>query len=130
MVTNLSHKTGTPVIELVQAFGRYLVHALAFKHSIFTDEKPNLMEFLKSIESIIYKEVRRLYQNPNLFGVEWEQPAQGTLILRYHSPRKLCHLVDGLIRGAAEHYMTDINMSQTTCMHDGAQRCTFLIKIA
>jgi len=87
------------------------------------------MEFLKSIESVIHKEVRKLYQNPNLPGIEREQPAEGTLILYYHSPRKLCHLADGLIMGAAEHYKAEINMFQNTCIHDGAQRCTFLIKV-
>lgn len=129
MIAEVSHKTGTPITELLKASGQYLFHASAFKHSVFTDEKPNLMEFLKSIESIIYKEVRRFYQNPNLLGVEWEQPTEDTLILHYHSPRKLCYLADGLIRGAAEYYKTDINMSQTTCTHDGAKRCTFLKNI-
>jgi len=28
MVTELSHKTGTPVTELIEAFGQYLFHAL------------------------------------------------------------------------------------------------------
>lgn len=129
MVTQLSNKTGTPVNELIEAFGQYLFHALAFKHSVFTDEKPNLIEFLKSIENVIHKEVRKLYQNPNLPSIEWEQPEENTLILHYHSPRKLCHLADGLIRGAAEHYKTKIKMSQSACMHDDADRCTFVIEI-
>lgn len=129
MVTELSHKTGTPVTELIEAFGQYLFHALAFKHSIFTDQKPNLVEFLKSIESVIHKEVHKLYQNPNLPSIDWEQPEENTLILHYHSPRKLCRLADGLIRGAADHYKTKIKMSQTACMHDGADRCTFVIEI-
>jgi predicted hydrocarbon binding protein len=128
VVTKLSHRTGTPLTELIEAFGQSVFHCLAFKHSIFTDEKANLMEFMKSIESVIHKEVRKLYQNPNLLSIEWKQPAKDSLTLRYQSPRKLCHLADGLIRGAAEHYKTKINMSQTTGMHDGATRYTFLIE--
>lgn len=130
IITVLSSKTGTPVVDLVNSFGQYLFHALAFKHPIFTDEKPDLIEFLKSIESVIHKEVRKLYQNPNLPSIEWEQPQEEKLILHYHSPRMLCHLAEGLIKGAAEHYDTKINISQSACMHDGADRCTFLIELA
>jgi hypothetical protein len=130
MVTELSNKTGTPVVDLVNAFGQYLFHALAFKHSVFTDEKPDLMGFLKSIENVIHKEVRKLYQNPNLPSIQWEQTQKDKLILHYHSPRMLCHLAEGLIKGAAEHYETKINISQSACMHNGADRCTFLIELA
>ncbi|MFK7865530.1 MAG: heme NO-binding domain-containing protein [Pseudohongiellaceae bacterium] len=129
MVTELSKKTNTPAEVLVNAFGQYLFHALAFKHSVFTDEKPDLMEFLKSIESVIHKEVRKLYQNPNLPSIEWEQPTENHLTLYYHSPRKLCHLAEGLIKGAAEHYETKVDIAQTACMLDGAERCIFEIEI-
>lgn len=129
MVTELSKQTGTPVAELINAFGIFLFHALAMKHSVFTSEKPDLLEFLKSIESVIHQEVRKLYQDPNLPSIEWEQPEQNSLLLHYHSPRKLCHLADGLIRGAAEHYKTNIELSQSQCMHQGAERCTFVIEI-
>jgi hypothetical protein len=127
MVAELSTKTGTPVVDLINGFGQYLFHVLVFKHSVFTDEKPNLMEFLKSIENVIHKEVRKLYHNPNLPSIDWEQPEENSLILHYHSPRKLCHLAQGLIKGAAEHYETNIKISETACMHNGAEKCTFSI---
>jgi hypothetical protein len=129
MVTALSHKTGTPVTELIEAFGQHLFHSLAFKHSVFTDEKLYLMDFLKSIESVIHRDVRNLYQNPKPASIEWEQPAEDSLIPHYHSPRKLRHLADGVVSGAAELYNTKINMSQSAYMDDGAERCTFLIEI-
>lgn len=129
MVAELSLKTGTPVPELIKSFGQYLFHALAFKHSVFTEEKSDLIEFLKSIESVIHKEVRKLYQNSNLPTIEWEQTQDKSITLHYHSPRKLCHLADGLIRGAAEHYETSITLTETACMHDGAEKCTFIVNI-
>ncbi len=128
MVLGLSEKTGQPMEALVAAFGQYLFHVLAFKHSVFTENKPNLMDFLKSIESVIHKEVMKLYENPNLPTIEWEQTDESVLTLYYQSPRKLCHLASGLIRGAAEHYQTTIELSELQCMHDGAQKCTFVVK--
>ena len=129
MVQALSDKTGQSVEELIAAFGQYLFHVLAFKHSVFTDSKSNLMDFLKSIESVIHKEVRKLYENPNLPSIEWEQADANELVLHYHSPRKLCHLASGLIRGASEHYKTDIELTESQCMHEGAEKCTFIVRL-
>ncbi len=128
MVQALSERTGQSPEELITAFGQYLFHVLAFKHAVFTSAKPNLMEFLKSIESVIHKEVKKLYENPNLPTIEWEQAASDELTLYYHSPRMLCHLASGLIRGAAEHYQTSIELTEPHCMHNGADRCTFIVK--
>lgn len=129
MVTKLSELTGTPVLELVTAFGQYLFHALAMKHPVFVDEKNDFLEFLKSIEDVIHKEVKKLYPNPNLPSLEWEQPEPDALIMIYKSPRKLCHLADGLIRGAAEKYGVEYSFNHACCMHDGHDHCRFEIKL-
>jgi len=129
MVTELSVLTNTPVYELVKAFGQYLFHTLAFKHAVFVENKPDFIEFLKSIEDVIHKEVKKLYPNPNLPSLKWEQHDDKSLSLYYKSPRKLCHLAEGLIKGAAEHYQVEYNMGHDPCMHDGSDHCHFKIAI-
>ncbi len=129
MVSELSTITGTPVLDLVQAFGQYLFHALAMRHPIFVDEKSDFIEFLKSIEDVIHKEVKKLYPNPNLPSLQWEQPDKNTLIMFYRSPRKLCHLAEGLIKGAAEHYGVEYSFAHPICMHDGHDHCRFEIRV-
>ena len=129
MVGELSDITGTPAIELVRAFGLFLFHTLAVKHSVFINDKPDFIEFLKSIEDVIHKEVRKLYPNPNLPSLEWQQPAENALTLFYKSPRKLCHLAEGLIKGAAEQYGVEYTMQHDICMHDGSDHCRFDISV-
>lgn len=129
MVTELSERTNTPVTELLEAFGQYLFHVLAMKHSIFVEQEPDFLEFLKSIENVIHKEVKKLYPNPNLPTLSWRQNDAKSLELDYRSPRKLCHLADGLIRGAGEKYQVEFTMDHDPCMHDGADHCCFRIKL-
>ncbi len=129
MVGELSKITGTPVMDLVTAFGQYLFHALAMKHPVFVEEKPDFLEFLKSIEDVIHKEVKKLYPNPNLPSLKWEQSDPNSLTMYYRSPRKLCHLADGLIRGAAKRYEVDYSFDHAICMHDGHDHCRFEIKL-
>jgi hypothetical protein len=123
LITELSTITGTPVPELVQSFGQYLFHALAFKHSVFIEQEPDLLSFLKSIETVIHKEVRKLYPNPQLPSITWEQKSNLSLSLFYRSPRKLCSLAVGLINGAAEQYKANITLHHDICMHDGSDHC-------
>lgn len=129
MVGELSEITGTPVIELVRSFGLFLFHTLALKHSVFVEDKPDFIEFLKSIEDVIHKEVMKLYPNPNLPSLEWEQHSENSLTLYYKSPRKLCHLAEGLIKGAAEQYGVDYSMQHDVCMHDDNDHCRFDITV-
>lgn len=129
MVTELSQKTGRPAMELILDFGQYLFHVLATKHPVFVDDKPDFLEFLKSIEDVIHKEVKKLYHDPNLPSLKWEQPDASSLILYYRSPRKLCHLADGLIRGAARQYGVEYSFDHSTCMHDGHDHCRFTIQL-
>ena len=129
MVGELSEITGTPVIDLVRAFGLYLFHTLALKHSVFVEDKPDFTEFLKSIEDVIHKEVVKLYPNPNLPSLEWEQIEANAITLFYKSPRKLCNLAEGLIKGAAEQYGVEYAMKHDICMHDGNDHCRFDITV-
>jgi hypothetical protein len=75
------------------------------------NEQPEFLEFLKSIEDVIHKEVKKLYHNPNLPTLDWEQEDDRSLDLYYRSPRKLCGLAEGLIRGAAQRYEVEYNLT-------------------
>lgn len=130
MVSELSKQTGTPVLELIFAFGQYLFHALAMRHSVYLESQSDFLSFLKSIEDVIHREVEKLYPNPNLPTLHWQQPDENSLILNYQSPRKMCHLAVGLIRGAAQHYEVEYTLEHDPCMLDGASSCQFFIKLS
>lgn len=129
MLKELSVITGSPVLELLKAFGHYLFHTLALRHPVFTESEPDLLSFLKSIETVIHKEVNKLYKNPNLPTIDWHQEDAHSLTLFYRSPRRLCHLADGLIRGAAEQYQVQIALEHPVCIHNGSDHCRFEIKL-
>ncbi|MEC7189135.1 MAG: heme NO-binding domain-containing protein [Pseudomonadota bacterium] len=129
MVAELSEITGTPVMDLVRAFGLHLFHALNMKHSIFVESEPDFISFLKSIEDVIHKEVIKLYPNPNLPSRKWEQPDDNSITLFYRSPRQLCSLAEGLIKGAAEQYEVEYTMKHDVCTHNGDDHCRFEISV-
>ena len=129
LVAKLSEISGEPVSVLVESFGYFLFSFLNEKYPVFTQSESNFLSFLESIDGVIHKEVKKLYENANLPTLDYEKIDNNTLIMRYQSPRKLCLLAEGLIRGAAKHYGVEYTLDHETCLHKDDSCCTFRIKI-
>jgi len=127
MVAYLSEKTGTPVEVLVESFGHYLFSVLNKKYPIFSSQQEDFFDFVESIDGVIHREVRKLYDSPSLPSISCEREGQHILHVTYRSPRKLCFLAEGLIRGAARHYDVDYQLTHDTCMHKGSDHCLLTI---
>jgi len=128
LVTCISDKTQIPVETLISAFGEFLFTRLAERYPIFIEAEATLKGFLKSVDDVIHMEVRKLYENPNLPEFECEELTANELKMRYRSPRKLCILAEGLIRGAAKHYNTEIELDHPVCMHKGSAHCDLIVR--
>lgn len=128
LVDCISKQTGIPAETLVGAFGERLFKGLADRNPMFIDAESTLKGFLNSVHDVIHIEVRKLYENPNLPDFEYEDGADDTLLMRYRSPRKLCILAEGLIRGAASHYDTQITIDHPVCMHKGSDHCDLIVR--
>lgn len=53
-----------------------------------------------------------------------------TLSIEYLSPRKLCPVLAGLIKGVADHYNEKIIINETSCSLRGDPHCLFLVSLA
>lgn len=128
LVNEISSETGIAVEDLIGAFGEYLFTQLAKRYPVFIEQNSDLRSFLKSVDSVIHMEVRKLFKDPSLPHFEYEDHPNGSLLMRYHSPRKLCILAEGLIRGAAKMYETPISLDHSVCCHKGDPHCDLLIR--
>lgn len=129
LVGALSEEAKVPVAELVEQFGCYLFDTLNTKYPIFTQQQPDFFSFIESIDDVIHREVRKLYQTDNLPSLACQRIDEKTLEMTYQSPRKLCILAEGLIRGAAKHYGVEYTLAHEVCMHKGSDHCLFVIAI-
>lgn len=129
MVGALSKIVDVPVPTLVEQFGAYMFGVLNSKYPIFSAQQPDFFSFIKSIDSVIHKEVRKLYDSPSLPTLDCEQIDEHTLTIKYTSPRKLCFLAEGLIRGSAKHYGVDYSLKHDTCMHNNSDHCFITLTI-
>ncbi|MBQ0755984.1 MAG: heme NO-binding domain-containing protein [Amphritea sp.] len=128
LVGAVSAKLEMPDSEVIGMFGEYMFSQLADRYPIFIEQENTLRGFLKSVDEVIHVEVRKLYENPNLPSFNCIDTDDQTLLMEYRSPRQLCILAEGLIRGAAQHYKTTITLEHPRCMHKGHDHCDLIIR--
>lgn len=129
LVTRLSQEKDIPIQTLIEAFGMYMFPVLVKKYPIFVKPDMSLKTFLQSVDSIIHIEVLKLNPGARLPTIASEDLGDAGLVMNYRSPRKLCALAIGLIKGAALHFNTSVKVLQPQCMHEGAEFCRLEVYI-
>lgn len=121
-VTELSAITGAAAPDLIRTFGTYMMHRFKTIHPEFL-EGHTARSFLESVHDVIHVEVKKLHPDTLLPTFEYQSKGENQLTMIYSSPRKLCHLAEGLIVGTAELFNEAIDLHQSKCMHEGAEKC-------
>lgn len=125
-----AHKlSGIPVNDLVKAFGEYMFPKFIASNPQFVTPEMTLKEFLLSVDRTIHVEVRKLHPDANLPQFSYKDENDNELTMYYNSERKLCHLAEGLIAGAAKYFNTSYTLDHPECMHDGAKECTLHLTV-
>ncbi|CAM3672209.1 heme NO-binding domain-containing protein [Vibrio aquimaris] len=127
MVGVLAEKTNLPAGELVRAFGHYLFKKLYDSCPADISQITDLKTFLLAIDSVIHKEVKRLYPQAYLPTFAYEEQDDGSLVIYYNSDRALCELAEGLIVGASEHFNQPIHLAHPECLHRDDQHCKIIV---
>lgn len=122
-VGELSKITGLPGEALVRAFGNHMMHTFKRMHPEFM-QGHTARSFLLSLQDVIHVEVKKLHPDTLLPTFEYEaHGGNEQLTMFYSSPRRLCHLAEGLIAGAGEVFSEKITLNHPECLHHGAARC-------
>jgi len=116
---------GVPLSEALRSFGRFCFHKLSVQYPGFVSPHSHPKPFLKSVESIIHVEVKKLYEDARPPGFTYMDPASNRLIIQYRSERRLCQFMEGLIDGVAAYYQSPVQYKQRTCVLDGDEVCEF-----
>ncbi|WP_157964673.1 heme NO-binding domain-containing protein [Algibacillus agarilyticus] len=116
------HLTLEPSV-LVRQFGEFLFASLIEMAPAEAQNATDLRTFLNMVEHLIHVEVLKLYHDANLPSFDYPKANDNELIMIYRSPRKLCFLSEGLILSAAKHFKEQVKVTQSQCMHQGADCC-------
>jgi predicted hydrocarbon binding protein len=125
LVDKVVEKMGVPLPEALRAFGRFCLPKLAERFPEFLTPHKHPKAFLKTIDSVVHLEVKKLYSDAEPPSFAYDDPSPERLIIRYRSKRRLCQFMEGLIEGVADYYRSPIKYKQTSCMLEGSEVCVF-----
>ncbi len=130
LVGAAAEATGQSAAEILQGFGHFLGGDLFAAFRPLIDPGWRTLDFLEHVEQTIHQVVRsrnRRAKPPELFC---NRVADGELVIEYKSERQLCDLAKGIVRGVADHYGDEVQLTEETCMHHGDPSCRIWVAVA
>jgi hypothetical protein len=128
LVSAASEVTGDDAHTIIRWFGRQAMPTLARSYPAFFEPHTDLRGFLRTLNDIIHPEVRKLYPGADVPYFGFSYASDGTIAMRYRSPRRMCAFAEGLIEGAAAEYGQNVALAQPTCMLRGDDECTIEVR--
>lgn len=127
MLDILSKRVDVSKSELLQTFGKYLTNRFSNSYTEFYEKESNTIDFLNSVEDHIHVEVKKLYPDAELPTFDSEIINANKLVMIYKSKRKLSHLAEGLIYGAAQYYGEEIEVHRENLADGDGSEVKFTI---
>jgi hypothetical protein len=128
LVRVASEMLGIPPDDVLRWFGEQAMPLLARRYPAFFANHANVRSFLLTLNNIIHAEVRKLYPGAQTPVFDFDTSLADVLRIGYNSPRRLCVLAEGFMRGSAGHFGERLEIEQSECMHRGAARCVFHVR--
>jgi len=123
-----SQVSGRPLPELLEQFGVFLVPDLLKVYGSFIQPEWKTLDVLEHTESSIHKAVRVRDPEATPPHLKVARPTPNEVVITYSSPRRLCPVGVGIIKGVAAHYGEAVTVRQTDCMLRGNKECAILVE--
>lgn len=120
LITQLHHRTGIAVPDLLNAYGKYLHGTFTKNYQQFFEEEKNTLDFLETIDSHIHIEVNKIYPDAQLPSFETQRLNGNTLEMIYKSDRRMADFALGLIEATMEYYGEQGKIETEAIQNDGS----------
>lgn len=119
-----------PANDIVRWFGRECIPLFAKRYGALFDAHHGVRTFALGLNDVIHPEVRKLYPGAVTPDFTFDTSRPDGLVMTYRSPRRLCAFAEGLLYGAADHYLETLTITQPSCLHRGDDKCVLELAIA
>ena len=104
LVSAAAQLLGKSEDELLEGFGFYLVPQLIEQYRSYIAPEWKTLELLLNTEQTIHRVVRLKDKSAAPPRLKFSQTGEGSLLLKYDSPRKMQAVARGMIKGVADWY--------------------------
>ena len=124
-----SRLAGKPLGEFLEEFGEALAPELLAMYPALVQPEWKTLDLVVNAEEVIHSVVRRANPLAKPPVLRCARYSADEVQVVYASPRKLCQIAKGIIRGVARHYQQEVSITDDSCMNDGDPFCAIQIKL-
>ena len=114
--------------SLLEEFGEFIVPALIRIYGALLNPDWNILEILENTEAVIHCVVRARALGSSPPVLDTTRISETEVHVLYRSPRQLCALARGIIRGIAVQLGESVLIQDLKCMHLGDPECVISVR--
>ncbi|HWK89230.1 MAG TPA: heme NO-binding domain-containing protein, partial [Longimicrobium sp.] len=128
LVATASGMTGIAAQDILVDFGEFIAPSLLRMYRSLVKPEWRTLDLVENVEQTIHTVVR--IKNPGARPPELHTTRVGPreVLLTYTSARKLCSVARGIVNGVSRHYGDRIEVTESVCMLQGADRCELTLR--
>ena len=131
IIERASRSTGMPHEELLREFGIFTAEkTFARLYPALFDLSASARLFLLTVETRIHQVVRVAIPDALPPELDVGELGDDAVSIVYTSPRRLCHMLRGLVEGTARHYGEAASIEEPRCMLRGDGQCRLDVRFA
>lgn len=126
LVTAACRLSGQEARPLLEDFGEFIGPGLMRIYRMFVQPGWNILDVVENAERIHERVRKDPHATPP--RLECQRIDSHTMRVIYTSPRKLCGVGIGFVRGLAHELGQRVEVHEPQCMYRGAPACEFIVK--
>ncbi len=127
LVAAASRQTGVATPVLLERFGEVLVPAYLKLYSHLVRPEWRALDLVEHTEQTIHKVVRVTHPGASPPVLSCDRIRADEIWVHYTSPRRLCAVARGILRGVAAHYRERFELDERQCMLKGGSECLIVV---
>ncbi len=128
LVQAAAEVTGLPIETVLVEFGKYWIpHTGRTSYPALFELLHGARECLLAMNRV-HELVTRTTPNATPPQFEFDELPNGRLLMHYHSERRLCKVLIGLIHGVGELFDEELTVREVACFHDGSDHCVMEVE--
>ena len=121
-------RTGLDGDALLQLLGEFMAPDLLRMYGSLLQREWKTLDVVEHTESTIHRVMRVRNPEAGALAMRAERRGPDEVTLTYASPRRMCGLAKGIVRGLAAHFQERVRIAEAACMHQGAPECRIRIE--
>ncbi len=129
MIGILANETNQTINEVEEDLGVFLAPFLIRITSHMIDPNWGLLELLLHTQGVIHARLAKSIAASTTPFLDISQTGSSEVTIIYRSPRRMCSLAKGLLKGMSALYHSPISIEEPSCMHRGDSQCMLKVVI-